>query len=1012
MVYRAKKLMAKLKLLSKTPEEREKFLEIYKKLQDINENIDYSLQLDFFSCDSEIFEIASIDQLSRVLADTEDNIQDTFFGLMKLDKDFLKYICQQDAWDLALTKLNVLRTKNGLLQEEIDFSGEAALKTIPKDIIEEDKKTFYENLLKLCTQTNLGYVGEYSDVLNYVNIDRQSLIYILENSSDEKEKKDSLLKLKYGIGRDAALNLVKKYGKDIDYMRQPTDEEIEALGENNSKQMEVFSIAKMHGYDLEQIKSLSVEQIEELKSESDILKVLIDMKNINEAENIEEYIDEDILKPISNEKKIDFNSLNYELKLSQIFEKAYDNTLYKPDIKDIAKYKDSDEFVKSIYEGKKIDVYEAKYDKNLSMFLRVDGAYIDSPEPDNYQERLDISDISYHGNCKSYCTYNNFAIAKVDENNAVVFGYSKCQKNTLNMMAPWDIYSDDANLRMASKIANWDLGYGIQYEFPTNLNNNTRHSHNEFVSERLVWNYEEKKFEKDKPDFIFYEIDSEHDPRDPEQIEKMSKDKLWIRTQKAASQLGIPIVLLNKEKLLEKETEKIEELKQIFLGNEKDKFNRTKEEILEELIVRFENNRTSVESPNMHGKEYKEQYFTNKNRESLHNEIFDEIIRLTNRNDKEGTSLINKYINICQGELDKAYSSKGLNIDRKEFEIFYINKTEELSKYKTNESNEYIIEDLNEDLLTFMKRIREPIGGKILYQNKKAHSNEHIDKVMIFADKLAKMEGLNEEERNTLLLASMLHDCGRTNDKKDDNHGMRSAELIKKFDKETLKELNITEENLPLIQTIIFYHNYNEGMPIRGVDKEIISDTYMSFYEKLHKTQNTPIPPDSIYKMCMLIKDADALDRYRFSNRGAIDIRYLKSDAARSLKMRKYAKRINERYAEEMIKLNYGESIEDVQENEGFVKKLHDLRAKNENTKNEKQIDIEDLWINVYQEKSKISEDRTEIKNKDIPTNTQFFEQEIGKATVNIPTDQKDKMLAQIIKDEKELEEQKEGQNK
>ena len=147
------------------------------------------------------------------------------------------------------------------------------------------------------------------------------------------------------------------------------------------------------------------------------------------------------------------------------------------------------------------------------------------------------------------------------------------------------------------------------------------------------------------------------------------------------------------------------------------------------------------------------------------------------------------------------------------------------------------------------------------------HGKNHSERVLLFSFLLSKYYKLEKREQMILMDAAWHHDIGRIDDSYDYFHGERSAKLIDNvidLNKYTADEINILKaimtahSNKDSIMMYIFL-NYN----INYTDKNI------NMYLKLAK----------------ILKDADALDRFRFSeySMSMLDEKYLRYDYSKEL---------------------------------------------------------------------------------------------------------------------------------
>ena len=205
------------------------------------------------------------------------------------------------------------------------------------------------------------------------------------------------------------------------------------------------------------------------------------------------------------------------------------------------------------------------------------------------------------------------------------------------------------------------------------------------------------------------------------------------------------------------------------------------------------------------------------------------------------------------------------------------------------------------------------------YSKNKFHSMEHIAKVITFSYLLGKSENLDKEEMKLLLTASAFHDCGRNGNDGENKHAEAGAKLAGTYFKDNPDNpFNIKQEEIPIVQVVIHYHEHKEKEHGK-LDVDEIS--------KLIKKYGAPENKlTQIEKMCMILKDADALDRERFATAGKLDPIYLRSKSAKDEKNLHYAKAINQIFAKEILKKVYG--IDSINENIDSVKLLEEMKLK------------------------------------------------------------------------------------
>lgn len=122
------------------------------------------------------------------------------------------------------------------------------------------------------------------------------------------------------------------------------------------------------------------------------------------------------------------------------------------------------------------------------------------------------------------------------------------------------------------------------------------------------------------------------------------------------------------------------------------------------------------------------------------------------------------------------------------------------------------------------------------------HNINHIIKVLLFAILLSKMKNLSNSNKEVLMESIKYHDVSRTNDSMDRFHGTNSATFyLKKYGSSVKKRV------------VAFIIEYHEMIDDIGLIKTLLKKYNLQYSEKLVFLAN-------------ILKDADALDRLRFSN--------------------------------------------------------------------------------------------------------------------------------------------------
>jgi len=123
---------------------------------------------------------------------------------------------------------------------------------------------------------------------------------------------------------------------------------------------------------------------------------------------------------------------------------------------------------------------------------------------------------------------------------------------------------------------------------------------------------------------------------------------------------------------------------------------------------------------------------------------------------------------------------------------------------------------------------------------------------------------LTRDDKAILIYFSLLHDVGRANEEKDDEHGSDSVDLIRTKHLR-IKDLPLTKKEYRIAELIIRYHSQDDSEGITVIRSQ------SGF------TQKDKERAEHLYRIC---KDMDGLDRVRFNG---LDYRMLRTDFAKKL---------------------------------------------------------------------------------------------------------------------------------
>lgn len=438
-----------------------------------------------------------------------------------------------------------------------------------------------------------------------------------------------------------------------------------------------------------------------------------------------------------------------------------------------------------------------------------------------------------------------------------------------------------------------------------------------------------RKFKKMQPSYVIYmpeyfkgknkdEIEKMLENREDEIEKFMQSDSKWEESQKAAYQFGVPIVILDRAKIAQKEQEKLENLVKKFEKNQD-------ASIIPTLICEFENNRTGCRD---YHEEIEKAFFSKKHLDDYVKRIETTIENLPTKSQRQDSYKLLKYAYTTEIRKREQFGKTEDDKIAKEWQnrLYEVNTREKNNNLHNVIEIEEVIDNIRKEQNSQItglidKKIIDEITDmkkKNLYNSTDAHSDRHIQDVMMFSYILGKQNGLNNDDLQLLIESAKFHDSGRIDDSKR-LHAPESAKIAG----EMLKD-KYSENDLKIIKTAILYHE----------PREMITG---KFDEKLYGKIADECGLDENYrekgkKICEILKDADSLDRTRFLNRAKLDNRYLHSDEARDLV--NFATQVNVEYAKNDVELfcsnneQYRDKVMNIHEENGgnYLQTIRDIK--------------------------------------------------------------------------------------
>lgn len=316
--------------------------------------------------------------------------------------------------------------------------------------------------------------------------------------------------------------------------------------------MKLALLQKYYNMDLEEASNIVK------KFSADIDSITVDdeykaniIEQIRAIKNIFESNDINILSQIGDLNilvQTDLSSSTYLVEeTKEIFEQLYKENLYMP--------KEDDKIGSTTYNGKNIEIFDANTDFAI-IIKRVGATNENSQEIWNRMTKdgeYGRKDLRYY-TCTSYMTDEN--LLNQDNEIEVIFGFAQGTNNySFDAIYPHDAHTPFYG---GDDIYN-DLNGS--YMIPSTLEMNTDNRYNEVVINTLGIG-ENGQMTKMQPDYIVY-VKGQSDL----DLEGLENDPVWEKSKKAASEFGIPIVVIDREKVKQSEKAKIANMSEELKGN-------------------------------------------------------------------------------------------------------------------------------------------------------------------------------------------------------------------------------------------------------------------------------------------------------------------------------------------------------------------------------------------------------------------------------------------------------------
>ena len=270
------------------------------------------------------------------------------------------------------------------------------------------------------------------------------------------------------------------------------------------------------------------------------------MRYGKDIENLPESEEKDFLLDIKNiiegkgSDRIAYENLSFLINIDSIlrnfYSKIYDDKFYAPTNE------------KPIGSVDGINIYDAGLDFNMCIYSY--GMATEHETPENFKDAWNRPSIATDYMCNSII---NSSSVKTHVKHCL-FGFNNFGRNNLLLLGANDLGTGGVyrELNVTNPFHQKKLIADVEFRTPDSLINNTRFTNNEvYRSRRRVIN---GKLERINPDYIAY----------LKTKEEFSSDPIWLESLKAAKDFNIPIVIVDCQKCLLNNIEKIEKNLELF----------------------------------------------------------------------------------------------------------------------------------------------------------------------------------------------------------------------------------------------------------------------------------------------------------------------------------------------------------------------------------------------------------------------------------------------------------------
>ena len=691
-------------------------------------------------------------------------------------------------------------------------------------------------------------IKNYEDILTFVERKNNELESIINNNSTLLDVKRAYLEMITGLDYESIIDLIKMYGNDPEKLLQYYD-------------------------------NVSPESYKEL-SEKEALEIIIKLKSLIETVDIN-LIKSEFQKIVSMENK-ETSYLRYQkcCILENSLRRAYGRDVTNSLSKDL----DTLPLKEYEYNGEKY--YVRNVEGNFNRMVSLLGAYrkSSSSEGDMYDRWNTNQMANNHALCYSLINQSNPGTALIHDKTGVIISINRFSPESLSAAAPYDLCSDNRHNTVQTMRQ--------QRFFSTkNMQDQVRGMYSEYDIELQDISSDSKQYQKIQPATIIC-------------FEEIDEDSINASIE-LSKRLGynVPIELIDRRKLANEEMIKINSsLEQFKTGQNIDT------SLVKTIITSFNNVRNAHRYSNLSDEiigenadvENKEAPFN-----CIHlNQIIKDCLqnieqRIRNGQVQEGLKALENIKNIINDERQKSFLMPtmyekqlwtGIDLDI-DYILDNLQRTygkQNIKPLKNINSLDVLMQLQNQDLSSVTYDVKygkkdkigqlskediislidiqkiekgiEEIHEKGYYKDNKDYDEEHIARVILYSDLIAKMEGFDDKTRNLVTEVAKYYSCGRQLDIPEP-HEKYSADLAGKA-----LTGKYTQTELSVIKATIELQNFDFPEPRNSEYEAKINEKAKELCKKYNISEDL-IPV--IKKMSVCIKDSVNLDKTRFVHKAS-----------------------------------------------------------------------------------------------------------------------------------------------